>query len=351
MEPRVQYTTTSDGVSIAWGEAGHGPALLNCGSTPFTHVQESSAVSGAFGALARSFRVITFDARGIGMSERAVADVSTSTLLMDAEAVIGAAKLDRFVVLTGMGLLALSPALQLATGLPERVTHLALNSPHQNMRELADTPYGRTGLALAEADWGVYVQTVFRVLVGLDAAGSTWVDRMARAAAGWVDPSVGLQYTRLREATDLGDLLARVRQPTLVLRSDPSLIPTRVCQRIAAKIPGAQFRQYADPTFELQAELIREFVGLPTPSPSPSLDAPTASGTAVILFTYIVSSTALTERMGDAAFRDALRAIDAGLRAAIRDAGGAAVDGKLLGDGVLATFPSAAQAIDGARQP
>jgi class 3 adenylate cyclase len=54
--------------------------------------------------------------------------------------------------------------------------------------------------------------------------------------------------------------------------------------------------------------------------------------------------------MGDAAFRDASRALDTGLRAAIREAGGAAIDGKLLGDGVLATFPSAAQAIDGAQR-
>jgi class 3 adenylate cyclase len=82
----------------------------------------------------------------------------------------------------------------------------------------------------------------------------------------------------------------------------------------------------------------------------PSAPGQAASGTAVILFTDIVDSTALTERLGDARFREASRALDAGLRAAIRDAGGAAVDGKLLGDGVLATFPSAAQAIDGARR-
>ena len=53
--------------------------------------------------------------------------------------------------------------------------------------------------------------------------------------------------------------------------------------------------------------------------------------------------------MGDAAFRDASRALDAGLRTAIREAGGTAID-RSLGDGVLATFPSAAQAIDGARR-
>ncbi len=65
----------------------------------------------------------------------------------------------------------------------------------------------------------------------------------------------------------------------------------------------------------------------------------TASGTAVILFTDIVSSTTLTERMGDAVFRDASRALDAGVRPAIREVGGAAIDGKLLADGVLATLP------------
>jgi class 3 adenylate cyclase len=52
--------------------------------------------------------------------------------------------------------------------------------------------------------------------------------------------------------------------------------------------------------------------------------------------------------MGDAAFRERARALDDALRAAITAAGGAAVDGKLLGDGVLATFPGASQAIDAA---
>jgi pimeloyl-ACP methyl ester carboxylesterase len=97
--PPVQYATTRDGVSIAWAEAGQGTPLLYCGPTPFTHVQEMFAVQEAFyGALARSFRVITFDARGTGLSQRDVADVSEETLLLDAEAVIDAAKLDRYVV-------------------------------------------------------------------------------------------------------------------------------------------------------------------------------------------------------------------------------------------------------------
>jgi class 3 adenylate cyclase len=72
------------------------------------------------------------------------------------------------------------------------------------------------------------------------------------------------------------------------------------------------------------------------------------SGTAVILFADIADSTALTERLGDAAFRSKARDLDNALRAIIRDHGGAPIEGKLLGDGVLATFASAAKAIEAA---
>ena len=77
-------------------------------------------------------------------------------------------------------------------------------------------------------------------------------------------------------------------------------------------------------------------------------DATSRSGTAVILFADIVDSTALTERLGDAAFREKARALDGFLRAAISEAGGTTVEGKLVGDGVLATFTSARQAIEAA---
>jgi len=72
------------------------------------------------------------------------------------------------------------------------------------------------------------------------------------------------------------------------------------------------------------------------------------SGTAIILFADIVDSTSLTERLGDAAFREKARDLDGALRAIIRDNAGKPIEGKLLGDGVLATFASAKQAIEAA---
>jgi adenylate cyclase len=67
---------------------------------------------------------------------------------------------------------------------------------------------------------------------------------------------------------------------------------------------------------------------------------------AVILFADIVESTALTEEMGDAAFRAKARELDTSLREIIREQSGTPVEGKLVGDGVLAVFTSARQAIE-----
>src|SRR5438105_10251393 len=72
------------------------------------------------------------------------------------------------------------------------------------------------------------------------------------------------------------------------------------------------------------------------------------SGTAVILFADIADSTGLTERLGDAAFRAKARDLDAALRTLIREHAGTPIEGKLLGDGVLAVFSSARQAIEAA---
>jgi class 3 adenylate cyclase len=69
-------------------------------------------------------------------------------------------------------------------------------------------------------------------------------------------------------------------------------------------------------------------------------------GMAVILFADIAESTALTERMGDAAFRSKARELDVALRSVIRECAGTPVEGKVLGDGVLAVFTSARQAIE-----
>jgi len=219
------------------------------------------------------------------------------------------------------------------------------------MRDVADTAYAKAGLAIAEADWPSYVAAFFLVLSGLSATDNPWVSQMAKAAVAWVDPAVGLLYKRLMQTIDVGDLLVRVTQPTLVLKEEAmSFPPARATQRVAAKIPGAQFRQYSFAGGERAADLTLAFLGLSTPTTS-APSAPSApSGMAVVLFTDIVDSTALTERLGDTVFRTASRTLDEAMRTAMQEAGGTPVDGKVLGDGVMGVFTSASQAIAAARR-
>jgi class 3 adenylate cyclase len=95
--------------------------------------------------------------------------------------------------------------------------------------------------------------------------------------------------------------------------------------------------------------VVAAFVGRDQPA-QPVGSARGQAGTAVILFTDIADSTALTERLGDTAFRERSRALDTNIRTAIRNAGGATIEGKVLGDGVMGVFSSAAQAIAAARR-
>jgi class 3 adenylate cyclase len=69
-------------------------------------------------------------------------------------------------------------------------------------------------------------------------------------------------------------------------------------------------------------------------------------GTVTIVFTDIADSTALTEQLGDAGFRALARRLEGALRAGVGEAGGAVIEGRLLGDGLLAVFTSAAQALE-----
>jgi class 3 adenylate cyclase len=109
--------------------------------------------------------------------------------------------------------------------------------------------------------------------------------------------------------------------------------------KVAAAIPGARLLTTDD-----LATAVAEFVREGEPAPEPSLP----SGMTAILFADIVDSTALTERLGDTAFRDKARGVAAALRSIIADNGGRTIEGPTLGDGVLAVFTSARQAIEAA---
>jgi class 3 adenylate cyclase len=188
----------------------------------------------------------------------------------------------------------------------------------------------------AENDWEFVTLTFANAYTGY--RGSERARRMAEAFRTGITAKSYMAFRDAIERIDVRHLLPQISLPTIVIH-DRTSGPDRVdilTRRLAPLIPNARFVE-TDDVAKVTDEFLREGKAAPAP------DLP--SGTAIILFADIVDSTALTERLGDDAFREKARGLDEAMRSAIRDNGGTAVEGKTLGDGVLAAFTSAKQAI------
>ena len=356
MEPRIQYAKTSDGVSIAYYQMGEGPDLVITSNVVWSHLRIRVPPEFLIDrtGLGRNQRIIRYDSRGTGLSDRKSLDFSLPARLLDLESVVDHIGIERFaLVCRSHGTLA---AVAYAVQHPDRVSHLLIwypivdeadwrrtrAQPFDSLREFARNDpewFERLTLVLANAD--------------INFQDSRLAERLARRYRESMTPEAyEAFFDAARSPIDVRSLLPRLTCPTLLLSSDsfgrwePRL--RGVAQEVAASIPGARLAvtEAQPPMYwgEKETRIAEEFFDLGqdvTPSELPS-------GMTAILFTDIADSTALTERLGDASFRAKARELDGALRTVIRDHDGTPIEGKLLGDGVLAVFTSAQQAIEAA---
>lgn len=342
MEPQFRFCTSADGVRISYAVYGSGPPILF--ATVFwasMDSQFSQAHSRAFlGALATNMTLVTFDRRGVGTSARDLDDLSPAAEAGDIEAVADAAGLRTFTLFSVVD--SLAAAAYYAGSHKERIHRVVLWASHTGV---VPGDWIRT----IREDWSV----ARRIWAGLVyPQGPVSLQRsFSQAVKGAVSSEMAARRLEAFSQVDFATLLPAVTAPALVLgREEPVSARQRVMS-LAGMLPNAEVRFVPGidlgPTSMHQptVEAIEQFVGVH----SQGVGDP-GGGTAVILFTDIVDSTALTERLGDGVFRTASRTLDERLRAVIRESGGMPVDGKVLGDGVMAVFSSAAQAIDAARR-
>ncbi len=318
MEPRIQYAKTSDGVSIAYAVFGDGPTIVyagggfgdihmySSGATPLTPAVDAIVELGR--------RVILYDHRGTGSSDRVSTDFSLEGRLCDLEAVIERTGAGRFALwCRGHG----GPlGIAYTAKSAERVSHLVLVATFAKGTDWYNVvPQLRATRALdpmAEEDWEYLTLAVAK----LSAGEGVLVDRFAAAMRSGVLPR---EYIQVRAANE---------------RIDVNLL--RV---LASRIPNARLVTTEDLAGTIDA-FLRE--GEEPTAATPELP----SGMTAILFADIADSTALTERLGDAAFRAKARELGASLRGLIGECGGRSIEGPTLGDGVLAVFTSAREAIE-----
>jgi len=296
-------------------------------------------------------RVIVFDKRGMGLSDRDVGAYTIENVTADAMAVLDAAGSKRAALL---GVSEGGPAsVMIATTHPERVSSLVLYGTYARISLADDYPEGtpvarlrkwwkRTSLSWGDPD----SLRVWAPALADDDEAREWWGRFLRSGAS---PGVIETLGRMYEELDVRPLLASVQAPTLVLcRSDDVLTPSRLSEVLAAGIDDARLevipgRDHLFFAGDIEAVVgpIEEFLTGRAPSPDPERVL------ATVLFTDLVDSTATAAALGDRSWRSLLERFERVSRRELEGFGGELV--KTTGDGLLATFDGPARAIRCAR--
>jgi class 3 adenylate cyclase len=348
MEPRIQYAKTEDGVNIAYWTLGEGVSLVALWLSPFSHVQLEWHVPefrGWYERLAEGHRLVRYDPRGTGLSDRGVADLSFDAHLLDLQAVVESVGLERFALFAaGPG----GPvAIAYAARYPERISHLVLWCSYARGSDMWGSSRGKAMRTLFESDWELFTETFARVFGGWSEG-----ERARQYAASireWVTQEECRTYIDAQDEVDVTELLGDVKAPTLVLHRRGLTMPgMEAARHLAARIPGARLTLLegtAQSPWEADTEAIAlafdEFLG---EGEGNGVSVAAASGLVTILFTDVEASTALTDRLGDAKARDVMRTHERIVRDALRSHGGSEV--KTMGDGFMASFSSATKALE-----
>ena len=158
-EQEIQFCVTPDGVQLAYARTGSGPPLVKTGNW-MTHLEfdfESPIWRSLYRELSRDHTLIRYDARGNGLSDREVEEVSQEVWVIDLETVVKAAGLERFALFGISQGCAVSVAY--AVRHPEHLSHLILFGGYpvgwaKGTRSPAEKEQGEAMLTLMRLGWG-----------------------------------------------------------------------------------------------------------------------------------------------------------------------------------------------------
>ena len=249
-EPQqIRFCRAVDGVQLAYARMGQGPPLVRAGVF-LTHLEkelESPIWRHLWRDLARDYTLIRYDARGNGLSDWDVDDLSFDAFVQDLETVVDAAGLDRFALLGVSQGCAVSIAYVVRH--PERVTRLVLYGGYaqgaaKRARSAAEREQFAAVLTLVRLGWGQEnpaFRQIFTSQFVPDGAKEQidWWNEMQRVSAS---PENAARFIAVVGDIDVTGLLPKVTVPTLVLHArDEARVPFDAGRRMAAGIPGARF--------------------------------------------------------------------------------------------------------------
>lgn len=360
--PETRYATSGE-VQIAYQAFGAGPNLVWVPGwlSQLDLYWEEPALARFLARLSSFSRVVVFDRRGLGLSDRVSAALPPplETRMDDIRAVLDDLGVSRASIL-GQGY-ATPLALVFASAYPERVSSLVLYAPTaKGGLRTDDYPWGST--AAEHQEW---IERSTR-LWGTKEFAAEWLARLAPSVAGddrvveWTarviraagSPAASRALTQMNAAVDVRAILPHVHVPTLVLARDSALMPkggvdvdpVDEARWIVGQMPNATLvvvpgRDYL-PWFGDQDALVDEVAAFVTGDrPAPEHDRVLAT----VLFTDLVDSTQRVAELGDQRWRELLQQHDEVVRRLLAHHGGREID--RAGDGFLATFDGPGRAV------
>ena len=348
MEPRIQYAQTADGVSIAFWTLGTGMPLVHS-PLLYSHIQMEWQLPECrrwYERLAEKRKLVRYDPRGWGLSERNATHYPLDAAMLDLQAVVDRLGLEKFALL---GLQTSGPAaIAYAAHHPERVSRLLLWCTYARASDWSGLPHVQAVRALMDKDWTYYTEAAARSLLGWSAG------EPARRYAALIRESITQQTLQAVVLAinewEVTTHLPQISSLTLVLHRRQYALPVDVAKGLASRIPDARLAllegESGAPYFgdtEAVLAAVDEFLS-EGEEPTAKTEVAVAGAFRTVLFTDMEGSTTLTQRLGDAKAQELLRTHNAIIRDALKAHSGSEI--KHTGDGIMASFTSASRALE-----
>jgi len=244
----VTFCKTKDGVNIAIASVGEGPVLVRATSLP-SHVEydwESPITGPLLQRLANGRRLVRYDGRGNGLSDRNVSDISLATYLDDLDAVVDLLKLERFAMFGMSG--GAATAVAYSVRHPHRVSKLVLFGGYALGRNKRGIPQSvdeaKAFLTLLRSGWPDVQSTFWRAFNSFFLPNNSpeqfkWLMDFHRVAASSED---SIKMRMAVDDLDVLHLLPKVDIPTIIFHCmHDNLVPFEQGRLLAASIPNAKF--------------------------------------------------------------------------------------------------------------
>jgi pimeloyl-ACP methyl ester carboxylesterase len=345
MHPVTRYAKSGD-VHVAYQVFGEGPDLIVAPGF-VSHIEnywDEPHFARSLSKLSSFCRVVLFDKRGTGLSDRVAHQPHMDERMDDLRAVMDAVGIERaslFGISEGGSLATLFAATH-----PERTQSLVLYGSFARFRHWIATDQAWDALMkYMDEAWGSGKSLpAFAPSKANDPAIQQWWGKFERLGAS---PSAAIALMRMNREIDISGILHSIRVPALIVhRSADALVSVEGGRELAAGIPGARLVEIpgADHLFFLDDDASDRMLAEMEEFLTGARSAPVVDRVlATVVFEDIVDSTKRADAHGDRAWRDLLESHDRTVRRELSRFRGREV--KSLGDGFLATFDGPARAI------